>query len=157
MKKILFLFMMFAGLLSSLYASPPNFENTLNINADLRISSNSAKISCTNKYEEEFKAVQISLIDPIDNAHGLQPDKTFTGKVFKITKEEMEDLKNTIAEEIENLKKLYASGDIYKTKRVLSSISKRIRQEENILKSGSPVFELNARKKLTILILKELK
>ena len=32
MKKILFLFMMFAGLLS-LYASPPNFENTLNLNA----------------------------------------------------------------------------------------------------------------------------
>ena len=34
MKKILFLFMMFAGLLS-LYASPPIFENTLKINAGL--------------------------------------------------------------------------------------------------------------------------
>jgi len=32
MKKILFLFMMFAGLFS-LYASPPILDNTLNINA----------------------------------------------------------------------------------------------------------------------------
>jgi len=33
MKKILFLFMMFMGLTSSLYASPPNIGNTFNINA----------------------------------------------------------------------------------------------------------------------------
>jgi len=33
MKKILFLFMMFMGLISSLYASPPNIGNTFNINA----------------------------------------------------------------------------------------------------------------------------
>ena len=33
MKKIMFLFLMVMGLLSSLYASPPNLEDTLKINA----------------------------------------------------------------------------------------------------------------------------
>ncbi len=46
MKKILFLFMMFASVLS-LYASPPNIENTININAgqeNENVSSNGKSV-----------------------------------------------------------------------------------------------------------------